>query len=264
MALIKCKECGQQVSDKAKKCPNCGVSINDNIKIKILIVILTIINLFIFLKGFFTVNLTMIICSSILSVITIIFGIIGKVKKNVNAISILSIIISIVLVLGQCFIYNMGIKAMSNKNKQIQNTISGTKTLYEVVQYNITYNSGAYKYSISNIGNNFIVKYEYESSSGKTTGEINFTEKTIKEYEKLGKVQFIEIMNFDNNYNIISIHRLSEVMGLTTNDDIDINSSDGQSTITSKNYLFKDILGDYELNLCGKTTEQVKNETIDI
>jgi len=24
MALIECKECGNQVSDKAKSCPNCG------------------------------------------------------------------------------------------------------------------------------------------------------------------------------------------------------------------------------------------------
>lgn len=27
MALIKCKECGSQVSNKAEKCPNCGVTI---------------------------------------------------------------------------------------------------------------------------------------------------------------------------------------------------------------------------------------------
>ncbi len=27
MALIKCKECGQMVSDKASECPNCGCSI---------------------------------------------------------------------------------------------------------------------------------------------------------------------------------------------------------------------------------------------
>ena len=24
MALIKCKECGKEISDKAKTCPNCG------------------------------------------------------------------------------------------------------------------------------------------------------------------------------------------------------------------------------------------------
>ena len=26
MALIKCPECGKEISDKAKKCPNCGYS----------------------------------------------------------------------------------------------------------------------------------------------------------------------------------------------------------------------------------------------
>ncbi len=28
MALIKCKECGKEISDKAEKCPNCGYSVN--------------------------------------------------------------------------------------------------------------------------------------------------------------------------------------------------------------------------------------------
>ena len=39
MALIKCPECGKQVSDKAQTCPNCGFSIsqlfNDEIMIQI-------------------------------------------------------------------------------------------------------------------------------------------------------------------------------------------------------------------------------------
>lgn len=30
MALIKCKECGNEVSNKAKKCPNCGMPIRKN------------------------------------------------------------------------------------------------------------------------------------------------------------------------------------------------------------------------------------------
>lgn len=30
MALIKCRECGKEVSDQAKTCPNCGCPINDN------------------------------------------------------------------------------------------------------------------------------------------------------------------------------------------------------------------------------------------
>lgn len=30
MALIKCSECGNRVSDLAKSCPNCGAPINEN------------------------------------------------------------------------------------------------------------------------------------------------------------------------------------------------------------------------------------------
>ena len=30
MALIKCKECGKEISDKANTCPNCGNPINDD------------------------------------------------------------------------------------------------------------------------------------------------------------------------------------------------------------------------------------------
>lgn len=31
MALIKCSECGKEVSDKATSCPNCGCPINSEI-----------------------------------------------------------------------------------------------------------------------------------------------------------------------------------------------------------------------------------------
>ena len=33
MAIVKCPECGHEVSDAADRCPNCGVSIAGNIKI---------------------------------------------------------------------------------------------------------------------------------------------------------------------------------------------------------------------------------------
>ena len=29
MVLIKCSECGKEISSKAKSCPNCGCPIND-------------------------------------------------------------------------------------------------------------------------------------------------------------------------------------------------------------------------------------------
>lgn len=34
MALIKCKECGKEISDTLKICPNCGIEINNKIEIK--------------------------------------------------------------------------------------------------------------------------------------------------------------------------------------------------------------------------------------
>lgn len=33
MALIKCGECGNQVSDKASSCPKCGAPISENIQV---------------------------------------------------------------------------------------------------------------------------------------------------------------------------------------------------------------------------------------
>lgn len=47
MALVKCKECGKEISDQATSCPNCGCPIaknkNDNTIIKILFLIIGII-----------------------------------------------------------------------------------------------------------------------------------------------------------------------------------------------------------------------------
>lgn len=46
MAMIKCSECGQEISDKAKVCPNCGVKIkgkNNKILIIIMVVLLIVI-----------------------------------------------------------------------------------------------------------------------------------------------------------------------------------------------------------------------------
>lgn len=34
MSLIKCKECGKEISDKAENCPHCGYPINKNAKNK--------------------------------------------------------------------------------------------------------------------------------------------------------------------------------------------------------------------------------------
>lgn len=36
MALIKCSECGKEISDKAYTCPHCGAPLNQSIKINLL------------------------------------------------------------------------------------------------------------------------------------------------------------------------------------------------------------------------------------
>lgn len=47
MALIKCKECGQKISSKAKKCPHCGVPLIEkektNINLRIILIAIPII-----------------------------------------------------------------------------------------------------------------------------------------------------------------------------------------------------------------------------
>ena len=63
MALIKCKECGKEISDQATNCPNCGCPINDDTITKevkaskkvaiFIIVILVIVCIIGFIFGYF-------------------------------------------------------------------------------------------------------------------------------------------------------------------------------------------------------------------
>lgn len=53
MAMIKCPECGQDVSDKAKTCPNCGVKISKGIKIIPILIIAIIILVFVIIGVIF-------------------------------------------------------------------------------------------------------------------------------------------------------------------------------------------------------------------
>jgi len=43
MALVKCKECGEQVSSNAKTCPNCGVNAPKKTSFITFLVLLTVI-----------------------------------------------------------------------------------------------------------------------------------------------------------------------------------------------------------------------------
>lgn len=98
MSLIKCEECGKEVSDKARSCPNCGYTLNENIKnIDAQNVNSDITND----KGEnFGLSLAGIICSFLgLSIIGLIFGIISigtnKNKSNTSkTLGIISVVIS--------------------------------------------------------------------------------------------------------------------------------------------------------------------------
>lgn len=47
MALIDCKECGQQISTKAESCPNCGAKVKKNISLGAFLVVI-ILSFFVF------------------------------------------------------------------------------------------------------------------------------------------------------------------------------------------------------------------------
>lgn len=54
MAMIKCKECGKEISDKAKACPNCGAKYESEDTKTMRVVIgslILIISLFVFFSG---------------------------------------------------------------------------------------------------------------------------------------------------------------------------------------------------------------------
>lgn len=58
MALIRCKECGNEVSSKSKKCPNCGCPIKKNSVINVLLSIFIIIIILILMGIFASMNST--------------------------------------------------------------------------------------------------------------------------------------------------------------------------------------------------------------
>lgn len=90
---------------------------------------------------------------------------------------------------------------------------------------------------------------------------------TIKEYSKVSSFQFVDIMKFNNNLEILEIHRTSAFLGTVTHEFLDIKGDTAQSTITIQNTHFKDILGNLlnnSIDITGKTIEQLKSETIDL
>ena len=52
MALIKCKECGKDISDQATSCPNCGAKMKNTNYIRIIIgIVLIVIGLCLWVGG---------------------------------------------------------------------------------------------------------------------------------------------------------------------------------------------------------------------
>lgn len=49
MALIKCSECGKEISDKANTCPNCGIKIHNNKNIMKIVIVIVVLCLGIFI-----------------------------------------------------------------------------------------------------------------------------------------------------------------------------------------------------------------------
>ena len=134
-------------------------------------------------------------------------------------------------------------------------------SIYDYIQKNIS-KKGYYTYTIENYGNNsFSVKNTTEDGD---YGIINFTEMTIKEYSQISSFKFIDIMKFNDNLEITEIHRTSTLLGKVTNEYLDINGDTAETTIDIQKTHFKSILGESNINICGKTVEQLKNETIDL
>lgn len=144
------------------------------------------------------------------------------------------------------------------------NIVNPNMTIYDYIQNNIK-RSGYYVYTIENYGNNHL-SIKNTTKDG-DYGITDFTEMTIKEYSELSSFKFIDIMKFNSNLEITEIHRTSSFLGRVTNEYLDLNSDTAESTITVQKTHFKDILGKLQssnINITGKTVEQLKNETIDI
>lgn len=155
----------------------------------------------------------------------------------------------------------------NNKNEVevIVNIVNPQITIYDYIKANIK-KASYYVYSIESYGSNhFYVKYS--TKKGKDYGIIDFTEMSIKDYSDVSSFEFIDIMKFNSNMEITEIHRTSSFLGRVSNEYLDLNSDTAKSTIAVNNTHFKDILGKLQssnINITGKTAEQLQNETIDI
>lgn len=158
--------------------------------------------------------------------------------------------------------------ATDNRNNKTEKEIeiqivNPVISVYDYIKKNIS-KKGYYNYTIENYSNNeFSIKHTTKDS--KDYGIINFTKKNIKDYSEFSGFQFIDIIKFNNNLEVTEIHRTSTLLGRVTNEDLELNSDTAKSTIDVVNDFFEDILGkNRNVNIAGKTVEQLKKETIDL
>ena len=158
------------------------------------------------------------------------------------------------------------IVAVDNSNNKTEKIIeinvkNPIITLYDYVQGNMA-KKYYYTYTMFNNGNNFTVKYENKDGD---YGLIDFTKKNIKSYSSTGSFKFVDIIDFDNNLKVTKIHRTSAYLSYATNEYLDLNDDSTKTTIDIVKSHFNKLLGESnKVNICGKTVNQLKNETIDL
>lgn len=96
MAMIKCPECGKEISDKAEKCMNCGVELTDELKF-------AGYKLMQAKKEDHQYGLVAILFALLLPIVGLVLGIVGVVKKE--RFSVYAIFMSVLAFILYWYIY---------------------------------------------------------------------------------------------------------------------------------------------------------------
>lgn len=96
MAMIKCPECGKEISDKAEKCMNCGVELTDELKF-------AGYKLMQAKKEDYQYGLVAILFALLIPIVGLVLGIVGVVKKE--RFSVYAIFMSVLAFILYWYIY---------------------------------------------------------------------------------------------------------------------------------------------------------------
>lgn len=158
-----------------------------------------------------------------------------------------------------------------NGNKATQELKISVKNpfvnLYDYLKNSMNNTNGGYSKMSLQSGNNISIEYTSTVAGYKTTGYLNFTEKTCKEVTSGSYYSTIDFVYFDDNLNATKYLHSSNYSSNTEN--IALDSDLGKSHIDVFNGVVDSVydkLGDKnrKIQLTGKTIEQLKNETIDL